>query len=446
MFRLHLVLLYSIGFMTVAFGQAVPETVKLVERFDPSKPYHVELRTNLSGRLGLLAPVGQTPNPVAVTGASTLIYDERPLAADDDKTNKAIRIYRTVDIQRNIGDREQKAEIRPDVRRMIVLRSEKGKKAPFSPDSSLMWNEIDVVRTDIYSPALVPGILPGKEVKPGDKWAASFAAVVELTEIDTLDEGGLTVELVSIVTVANRKVARLSIAGTVKGANEDGPNRQKLEGTAYFDLEADRLTYLKLTGVHELLTQKGEVSGRLEGTFTLSRQAATKWTELNDESLRGIDLKPTAENSLLLYDNPDLGIHFLYPRRWRVGVVQGKQVTLDEPQGGGILLTVVPVARVQTGEQYRKEVQTYLLGQKAKVTALGDVRLVSEKPVRLERFSLDAELVSGKVRLEYAVASTADGGVTVAARLPATEAADLQADVDRVLKNLSVVKVVEGKK
>ena len=31
--------------------------------------------------------------------------------------------------------------------------------------------------------------------------------------------------------------------------------------------------------------------------------------------LRGVALEPSADNTLLLYDNPDMGVRFLHPRR-----------------------------------------------------------------------------------------------------------------------------------
>ena len=60
-------------------------------------------------------------------------------------------------------------------------------------------------------------------------------------------------------------------------------------------------------------------------------------------------LEPNADNTQLLYDNPDLGVRFLHPRRWRVAGVRGAQVALDETGGNGLLLTLEPAATVPTG-------------------------------------------------------------------------------------------------
>ena len=433
--RFTLLLLFGLAPLAPA-----QDAVRLVEKFDPASPYRVELKVTMSGRLTLPAKKGQPAEAVAIEGNSTLTYDERPLTADEPKTDKAIRAYRGIDFKRTIGDKEQKASIREGVRRMVVLRSEKGKKAPFSPDGPLLWSEIDVVKHDIFTPVLVAGLLSKDDVKPGDKWTANAAAIAELTDLDTLDEGGIAVEFASVVTLNQRKLAKLAITGTVRGTNEDGPTRQKLDGTAYFDLEAGRLTYLKLNGVHEMLGDDGKAIGRIDGTFTMTRTASKDFDDISDAKLVGKDLKPTAENSLLLYDNPDLGVKFLYPRRWRVGVVQGRQLTLDEPRGGGILLTVEATDRLPTVEKYQDEVKAFLAKQQAKIAPIALPVRGAEKPIRIDRFGVDAEFKTGKVRLEYAVTSGPKGGVLVAARLPVEDAAELKVDLERILKQLEVTK------
>ena len=327
--------------------------------------------------------------------------------------------------------------------RLVVLRSENGKKAPFSPDGPLLWSEIDAVKHDIFTPVLVAGLLPRDEVKPGAKWTASPAAIAELTDLDTVAEGGLAVEFSTVVTLNERKLAKLTITGSVRGTNEDGPTRQKLDGTAYFDLAAGRLAYLKLNGVHEMLGRDGKAIGRIDGTFTMTRAASKEFNDLSEAKLTGKELKPTAENSLLLYDNADLGLKFLYPRRWRVGVLQGRQLTLEEPKGGGILLTVESTERLPTVEKYQDEVKGFLAKQQAKIAPMAAPARTADKPIRIDRFGIDAELKTGKARLEYAVTNGPHGGVMVAARLPAEEAAELKGDLDRILKQLEVTKPVE---
>jgi hypothetical protein len=438
--RFHL--LAALGFALFAGPLAAQETT-LAEKFDPALPYRVELNVRLAGRLAVPTTKGKTSEILNINGTSKLVYDERILPAGERDTGKAVRIYRDVELARTVGGKDQKADIRPAVRRMVVLRSARGKKAPFSPDGPLTWGEIDVVRTDIFSSALVPGLLPSKAVRPGDRWPASAAAVTDLTDLDPIDEGGLTVEFVGVVTLSGKKYAKLAVSGSAKGTAEDGPSRQKLEGVGYFDLDANRLSYLNLNGTRELLGPGGkDVIGRIEGSFVMTRKPAERAADLSDAALRGKDLRPTATNTELLYDNPDLGIRFLYPRRWHVGTVQGRQLTLDEPGDGGILLTVEPPASVPTAEQYLRETREFLDKQKWAVSSTEQPRRVSDNP-RLERFAVVAVVKREPLRLEYAVLAQPEGGVTVAARFPWKEREELRTGLERILKTLRVTKRIE---
>src|SRR5207302_5852533 len=120
------------------------------------------------------------------TGKSAIEYDERVLTADTDgQVQKTFRIYRRIDFQRKVGDRPQESTIRPSVRRLVVLRHENA-EVPFSPDGPLTWGEIDLVRTDVFTPALL-GLLSEKAVNLGDRWKASKAAIQELTDMERIE-------------------------------------------------------------------------------------------------------------------------------------------------------------------------------------------------------------------------------------------------------------------
>ena len=352
------------------------EAITLTEKTDPNHVSKVDVAVKLTGKLAVPTEKGKAPHLVAITGNSRVVYEERVLAPDEPGMLKAIRAYRDVQFLRVVGDSTQDAGIRPSVRRMVVIKSD-GRRAPFSPDGPLTWGEIDVVRTDVFNLAAIPGLLPTGPVKKGQSWKASPVAIAELTDMEKVESGEIVVELVGVTEVEKKRVAKLKVSGTVKGVNEDGPNSQTLDGTAYFDLDAGFLTYLSIKGTHKLLDGNGQTVGLIEGQFTMNRAPLAKVpADLADASLSGVTLKPTAENTLLLYDNTQLGVRFLYPRGWRVGVVQGKQVTLDHARGSGMLITVEPVAKVPTAEDYLKEIGNYLTKEKAQVTAL-------DKPTRV---------------------------------------------------------------
>jgi hypothetical protein len=374
-----------------------------------------------------------------------VIYEERALPVDESASVKTVRGYREVDFQRKTGSNQQDAGIRQSVRRMVIIKSA-NRRAPFSPDGPLTWGEIDVVRTDVFNPVVIPGLLPTAPVRKGQSWKASAAAVAELTDMEKVESGEITVELEGVTEIERRQVARLKISGAIQGVNEDGPNQQKLEGHAFFDLDAGLLTYLSLKGTHELQDGKGQTVGRIEGQFTMTRSRLDKLPpDLSDASLKDLDLKPTLENTLMLFDDRQLGVRFLYPRGWRVGVVQGRQVTIDHTRGAGVFITVESTSRTPTAEDYQKEVGEFL--QKQKKATLGTI----DKPVRvrstpdLDRFGFDATFGNDKVRMECAVLKQTDGGITAAATIPAADAEALKSEVERIIRSLSVTKKIEEK-
>ena len=65
--------------------------------------------------------------------------------------------------------------------------------------------------------------------------------------------------------------------------------------------------------------------------------------------------------------------------------------------------------------------------------------------MQLDRFGLDATFGQDKARLEYAVLKQSDGGATVAVRIPATHAATIKPEVERIIRSLSVTKKIEDK-
>jgi hypothetical protein len=433
------------GWLLSASLQA-QDPVALVENFKPGHAYSVDVQVKINGKLSLPTEKGKPAQLVPVEGVSRLQYEERMLDPDEADSQKAVRAYREVEFKRIVGTNAQDAGIRPSVRRMVVIRSN-GRRAPFSPDGPLTWAEIDLVRTDVFNPAAIPGILPAGAVKPGQSWKASAAAVAEITDMQQVEEGGLAVEFTGMTTLAGKAAAKLRISGTIRGVNEDGPSRQKLEGTAYFLTESGIVAYLSIKGTHELLDGAGQTVGAIDGQFIMTRQVLKQLpADLADTSLRGLALKPDAENTQLLHDDTSLGVRFLYPRGWRVGAVQGKQVTLDHPKlGGGVLITVEPASKVPAAADYQKEVTAFLQTEKARVKVAMEPLRVRPEPGQLDRFALEAEFEKESVRLEYAVLKQTDGGVTVAARLPSQSAAELRPDVERVIRSLSVTKKIAEK-
>ena len=432
--------------VALASASSAAETVRLRESFAPGYQYHVSSRVELTGSLTIPPDKDQRgPQKLPVTGDSAIEYDERVLAVDGNDVTRTARIYRRVDFKRKVGDRPQDATLRSSVRRLVLMRL-KQVEVPFSPDGPLLWGEIDIVRTDVFTPALA-GLLPAGDVRPGDRWTAASPAIQELTDLERIEEGKVECKLDQVTVLNRRRLARVTFSGSVRGVNEDGPNRQNLDGYLFFDLESHHVSYLSLKGVHVLLDKDGKEMGRVEGQFVLTRQANTSARDLSDEGLRGVKLEPDDDNTLLLYDNEDLGLRFRYPRRWRVAGVHGGQLGIDESSGSGLMLTMEAAGRVPTAAQYLAESRAWLQKEKVRIHRVTEPRTLRDAPNVLEHFGIEMEAADKRAFMEYYVVRQKLGGVTIAARLLPNDLAALKREVDRIARSVEITRpIVEGKK
>lgn len=410
-----LAFLLMLGGVSLAGAQ---QPLRLRETIQPGQFFQVHMRVDLGGSLDLPLENGENrPRQLTIKGQSTVNYAERILALNRaSQVERTIRLYQKMEFERKVGDQLQQTHLRPQVRRLVLLRHQQ-MEVPFSPDGPLTWGEIDLVRTDVFTPALL-GLLPEVPVRPGDSWNASTAAVQELTDFERIERGSLVCRFEEITALAGRRQARMSFRGTIQGIGEDGPSRHDLNGTFYFDLESNHLGSLSMQGTHHLLDKDGKSAGKIEGSFILSRQPVPRCPELADEELRRISTEPNEENTQLLYENPDLGLRFLYPRHWRVAGERGRQLGVDEKRGNGLLLTVEPAGKVPTGQQFLQESRTYLQQQKATILRTAPVVVWLRTPRLIESFSIDIEVNKQRARMLYVVVRHNDGsGVLLAARL-----------------------------
>jgi hypothetical protein len=415
---------------------SIQQPTVIRETLQPGSQYSVSCRVEVSGNLTLPLEKGQTtPKALKVTGNSVLEYHERVLALKDQQVDRTIRLYRKLDFQRKVGEQAQQSSLRPAVHRLVILRKNQV-EVPFSPDGPMTWNELDLIRTDVFSPALT-GLLPTQPVSIGDTWKATAASVQELTDLEKIDDGNLTCKLDQLPVLGGRKHARITFSGGVRGIGEDGPTRHAVDGYLLFDLESNHIGYVWMRGLQHLVDKEGKTGGTVEGTFTMTRRPeAIK--ELADPALQGLKLEPNEENTQLLYDNPELGVKFLHPRRWRVAGVRGPQVAIDENSGHGLLMTVEPLKQIPGTAQFLQESKTFLEQQKAKVLRVDSPKQIQAAPKAIERFSMEVESGGQRFMMVYFVLRQGKTGATIAARvLPQQQQVILQ-DVERIARSIEM--------
>ncbi|MCS7015652.1 MAG: hypothetical protein NZM42_05955 [Gemmatales bacterium] len=397
--------------------------------------YRVSCRVRLEGTLRLPAEKeGTAPTILPFQGNSQIDYVERILEVTaQGEVRRTLRVYEQMTFQRRLGQQEQKSDLRPAARRMVIVRHNQ-LEVPFSPDGPLLWSEIDRVRTDVFPPALT-GLLPSMPVKVGEKWQARREAMVELTDLEKITQGHLVCCLERLIDQDGNRLAQVSLQGTVVGISEDGASRHHLQGFYYFDLDGKLLTYISLEGKQALLDSEEKVVSEVKGQFVMTRQRLRNHDLLSDQAIRGLTLVPNEENTRLLFDEPELGLRFIYPRRWTVRRADARQVVLDEPNGGSILLTLDSPGHAWTAAQYQNHVEQWLAKEKATVHRRGVIRGIAQASGRLEHFQYEVSLRGERLILDYYAYQHPHGSVTLAARIPTT-VAKLSEDVALIAQSL----------
>jgi hypothetical protein len=430
-----------VAFLAVSGLAWANDPIRLAEKTSPGAQFRIVSNSSISGEL--LAPVAKDKpaERIKIQGKSTIDYAERILAVDSkDAEHKSLRVYEKIEFRKSAGDRTDEMTLRPAVRRLVVMKKGHA-KVPFSPDGPLTWAEIDMLRTDFVVAALA-GLLPAKEVRMGDTWQASAAAIAELTDLDKVEKGELVCTLDKVIAAGPRKLAQVTFAGDLRGVNEDGPTRQKLAGRLLVDLAAECITFLKVEGEHFLLDAEGKEAGKITGTFELTRAPVSDHAALSDKALKGVELVPSEENTRLLYDSVETGVRFVHPRHWRVVRTNGRQITLDETDGAGLLITLETADGVPTPARYQREAMKELQERGAKLTNRSDPERLADG---VERFTLDAELSQEKVTMDYIVIRQDKGGATLAARLPAAQREARMKELERLARSFVVARALDGK-
>jgi hypothetical protein len=434
------ILCLALAFATLPAQAQQPAAILLQEVFKVDYQYYVDCRVRIDGVLILPPEPGQLQGDrVAVTGSSIIKYDERILGMNGGKIDRTVRHYDEMSFERRAGKNDQQGKLRNEARRLVILRKNH-LEVPFCPHGPLLWDELDMVRTDIFTPAL-QGLLPANPVRLKDSWRADSTAMQELTDLETINAGALTCEFRDMIKNAGRSYAVIAFEGKVTGVNEDGPAQHEINGHLYFDLASNHLSYLTMTGKQLLLDKNGKATGgRIEGTCVVTREASPRSTGVSDAALKGLDLLPNEQNTLLWFVNPEAGVSFLYPRNWHIAGVNGpkRQIGVDAKGGSGILISADAAANIPAAAKFQKDVAGELARQKLQVIKIEPARTLN---AGLEAFGIEAQQDGKRVYLQYFLVRQKAGGAVLTANVQAADLAGtaLRADVDRIARSLVVM-------
>lgn len=410
-----------------AWGQS---PLRLEERLIPDAAYHVSCRVQIAGKLQL------PDKTLDIDGKSDIEYDERILRLNKEGVaDKTARLVSRMNFERKVGPDLQKSELRPAVSRLVMLRHDTI-EAPFSPDGPLKLQEVDLIRTDVFTPALA-GLLPKAAVTPGATWKADDAATRELTDLGQVTGGGLTCRFDTL----DGALAKVSFQGTVEGVGENGPTKHELDGFVYFDTAVHLLTYVSLKGTEHLQGEKGASGGKVTGTFVLTRQPQAAPAAIAAASNLIVD--PTEDNTRLLFEDEETGVRLAHSRKWKPRA-DGGQIRLDDARGNGLVITPDPLRSLPSLAQLLGEARGGIERRNGKVTLSGPPQALQRAPTIVEVQSMDVEVPTAKETkrgtMVLSVIRDESVGATLAATLISSDRSAVAREIERMALTIRISK------
>jgi len=402
------------------------QKVVLREKYQVGELYLVEASTEQTGVLDTVQDPKQPnlPKRLSKSGKAKSQYVEKVLFVDlDQLAGKTIRKYQVLEAEHRVGNDSTLARLRPQLQHMVLDRQ--GSQAvTFSPDGSMLITELEHVRTDVFLPRL-SGLLPVEAVAPGTSWKAANTAILELTDLQKVESGFLTC---TFAQIEPNDVALIRFDGKVAGASPVGFNEQTIQGNYRFDLKAQRLITLKFEVTSVLMDRDHKRVGDISALYQMIRKPAPE----QKIDTAGMTLEPTEENTLLLVQEPRLGVEMVHSRRWVPRPVNDKSWVIDGPSGSGLPIQMESASNIPQAEAIRKQIEA-TLGRTAQ-----NLKPLPVPPgwTDVQRLSWMGSQNGKEYVFEYFLWKQGSKGAIIAGRYFAPEAGLAQKDVERMIKGL----------
>jgi hypothetical protein len=409
--------------------------VTIQEIVKPGMSVEIKTSVNLTGSLTELKSDAKRPNTISVWASGQSHYRERFLdVANKGEVTTLARRYLKAMLEKERGEAKQGIQLRSAVERIAVERID-DQTTLFSPDGPLTGPELDLLRAESFVPAL-RGLLPTKPAKTGDQWQASNVAASELTGVSPIESGGLNCVFYEVKSSDSGTMARINFSGTLVGPTDQGPTRLAVDGHLLFDLDQQLVSYILMNGRSEILDSSGKTTGKLEGRYELRRQPAIDDPRLADIALAGVALKPNSENTALLFEAPQLGVRFQYPRNWELVSIAKNNVQFEEPTGGNMRLTFDPVPAPSV-DKLQSDLLGWLKQQKATVQVKESAETETlTDALKAERFTVRAEHQKHDKEWTYLIVRNANRSAVLAANFIQDRAEAIRSDQYFVARTL----------
>jgi hypothetical protein len=116
-----------------------------------------------------------------------------------------------------------------------------------------------------------------------------------------------------------------------------------------------------------------------------------------------------------------------------------RQIVLDEPGGGGLLLTLEPLSQTPRGSELLEEARKTLAQQRVQIVSHTAPSSGSHPRGTWEQFQVQAQIEGKPWSLRYHVCRQREGGAVVMGRWPAQLDGELAKETQRIVQSLLLV-------
>jgi hypothetical protein len=305
--------LVSLAVLLMLAGSARAQAYALSELPLPGSHYHVQLTMSLTGEL----KVQQQDKLVALkTNASaTHDYLERILEAGPDGTaGKAARVYKEARAVITVEKETSARSLRPE-RALLIAQHGRDQMLAYCPKGPWTREELDL--TDHFDTLAVTGLLPGKDVAPGDVWKVNNTTAQALCHLHGLADHTLAGKLEKV----QDDIAVFSIAGNAVGIDQGANVKVTVNALCLFDLKQRRLIAVDWKQSDE--REQGPVSPASSMSIVtgLRRSPIEPPNELSDIALLTWPVKegsPPREMTDLICKDPKDRYELQHARDWQL--------------------------------------------------------------------------------------------------------------------------------
>ena len=298
---------------------ASAQSVMLSEAPLPDSCFRIKLALDLKGKI-TFQQQGKTET-VAHEAVAEHEFIERVLAAKGATADKTARIYQKAQATIAGQTRTLRAE-----RSLMVAQRIKDHLVTYSPAGPLFGEEMEL--TEHFDTLVLPGLLPGREVKVGETWTVPAHVVQALCGLDALD-AQVKQEVTCELKVIQGELSLVTIQGIVKGIHLGASVSIHIDSKSRLAFDSKQKRIVELDWRQSDQRQQGPATPNLSADVTIKLRRMPEETpkELGPLALVTLADVPEARLTNVVQRDAKGKFAFQHSREWQdVGEHNGGRV------------------------------------------------------------------------------------------------------------------------